>query len=67
LKAQIQLIDQEYSGKRSVIEAELKLILDNEDRKRKGLIGETYAKLHEINEARERAEQCCCQAKAYIE
>lgn len=50
-----------------MIDAELNHIMDMEDRKSKGLIGETYTKLAEIMESKERAESCVGQTQTYIE
>jgi hypothetical protein len=51
LRAQIQVIDNEYGFQKFKIDTELKRILDEEDRKRNGVIGETYSKLSEIIQA----------------
>ena len=39
---------------KGIIEAELKELLDKEDRKKDGVIGETYSKLAEIHGDRRR-------------
>lgn len=41
--------------------------MDIEDRKSKGLIGETYSKLIEIIDSKERAQSCLVQANTYID
>ena len=50
-----------------MIDSELNHIMDMEDRKSKGLIGETYIKLAEIMESKERADSCVGQTQTYIE
>ncbi len=67
MKAQIKVIDQEYQRHKGVVDAELNQVMDMEDRRSKGLIGETYTKLAEIMESKERAEACVGQTHAYNE
>ena len=61
------MIDHEYQSHKKMIDSELNHIMDMEDRKSKGLIGETYIKLAEIMESKERADSCVGQTQTYIE
>lgn len=61
------MIDHEYQSHKKMIDSELNHIMDMEDRKSKGLIGETYTKLAEIMESKERADSCVGQTQTYIE
>ncbi len=51
MRAQMKVIDNEYGFQKFKIDTELKKLLDEEDRKRNGVIGETYTKLSEIIQA----------------
>jgi hypothetical protein len=50
-----------------LIDEEMSHLMDIEDRKSKGLIGETYSKLIEIIDSKERAQSCLVQANTYID
>ena len=66
VRAQIQVIDNEYGYQRYKVDAELKRVLDEEDRKRDGVIGETYSKLNEIMLAFKHAQECVNETEMYL-
>ena len=65
LRAQMQIIDNEYGFQKFKVDTELKKILDEEDRKRNGVIGETYNKLNEIMSAYKHAQDCVNETEVY--
>ena len=60
------MIDNEYGFQRHKIDVELKRVLDEEDRKRDGVIGETYSKLNEIMLAYRHAQECVNETEMYM-
>ena len=60
------MIDNEYGYQKFKVDAELKKVLDEEDKKRNGVIGETYSKLNEIMLSFKHAQDCVNETVIYM-